>query len=182
MSEKYKFRNPDGMYFTTTSVVHWIDLFTRPAFKHLIVDSLQYCQQHKGLVIHAWCLMPSHLHLIISRQGTLLLSEIMRDFKGFTNKRIISTFPLINESRRDWLLLAFSRSAESIKRVHQYKIWQDGNHPIELYNAQLMDQKLAYIHQNPVTAEIVDEPEDYRYSSARNYAGRSGLLPVSLIE
>ena len=181
MSEKYKFNDPDGLYFITTSIVYWIDLFTRPAFKHVLVDSLQYCQQHKGLVIHAWCLMPSHLHAIISRRGNVSLSAIMRDFKTFTSKQIIATLSRINESRQDWLLRAFARAAQPVKRVSKYKVWQDGNHSIELYNATLLQQKLDYIHYNPVADETVEVPEDYWYSSARDYAGRPGLLSVDLV-
>ena len=181
MSEKYKFNDPDGLYFITMGVVYWIDLFTRPAFKHLLVDALRHCQQHKGLVIHAWCLMPSHLHAIVSRRGEALLSEIMRDFKKYTSKQIVATLPQINESRREWLLRAFSRAGQSLKRVQRCKVWQDGNHPVELFSNKFVDQKLQYIHKNPVVAEIVDEPEDYRYSSARDYAGKPGLLTVELI-
>jgi REP element-mobilizing transposase RayT len=79
MSEKYKFYDPAGVYFATMSIVGWVDLFTRPELKHVIIDSLRYCQKEKGLVIHAWCLMPSHLHLIISSENKL--SDILRDFK-----------------------------------------------------------------------------------------------------
>lgn len=181
MSEKYKFNDPDGLYFITMGIVYWIDLFTRPAFKHLLVDSLRHCQQHKGLVIHAWCLMPSHLHAIVSRRGEALLSEIMRDFKKYTSKQIVATLPQINESRREWLLRAFARAGQPLKRVQGYKVWQDGNHPVELFSNKFVNQKLHYIHRNPVVAEIVDEPEDYRYSSARDYAGQPGLLTVELL-
>ncbi len=89
MSEKYKFHDPDGIYFVTPTIVDWVDLFTRKEYCQLIIDSLQYCQLKKGLVIHAWCIMPSHLHLIISRTGDFGLSEIMRDFKKHTSKRIV---------------------------------------------------------------------------------------------
>jgi putative transposase len=61
MSEKYKFDDQSGMYFITPTVVGWVDLFTRVELKHIVVESLRYCQANKGLLIHAWCLMPSHL-------------------------------------------------------------------------------------------------------------------------
>ena len=61
MSEKYKFDDPEGVYFVTLGVVSWIDLFTRTNYKHIIVNSLKHCQNEKGLIINAWCLMPSHL-------------------------------------------------------------------------------------------------------------------------
>ncbi len=180
MSEKYKFRNPEGIYFVTSTIVEWIDLFTRKEIKYIIVDSLKYCQEEKQLVIHAWCLMPSHLHMIVSSKNNL--SGIFRDFKKFTNKRIIDEIYKINESRREWLLKAFRGRAKNIKRISNYKVWQDGNHPMEIFSNRILDQKLRYIHNNPVKDEIVDEPEYYWYSSARDYAGMRGILDVVLLD
>ncbi len=180
MSEKYKFHDPEGMYFVTLSIVHWIDLFTRKEFKWLMINSIKHCQQSKGLVIYGWCLMPSHLHLIVSTKDESL-SDIFRDFKKFTSKEIIKTISQINESRSAWLLNAFSNTGKNLKRVKNFKVWQDGNHPILLDTNYLMQQKLDYIHHNPVDAEIVDEPHCYWYSSARDYCGTKGLLDVEII-
>ncbi len=77
MSEKYKFHNEDGIYFITPTIVEWIDLFTRKEYCELVLDSLKFCQQEKGLVIHAWCIMPSHIHLIVNKQGNETLSDII---------------------------------------------------------------------------------------------------------
>ncbi|MEO9853433.1 MAG: hypothetical protein ABJH72_23030 [Reichenbachiella sp.] len=88
---------------------------------------------------------------------------------------------LINESRKEWLSKAFRSSADKIKRVKTYKVWQDGNHPIQLESNKFIVEKLDYIHQNPVENEITDEPEWYLYSSARDYAGKMGLLAVELL-
>jgi putative transposase len=180
MSEKYKIHEPEGKYFITLTVIHWIDAFTRKELKHVVLDSLQYCQKNKGLVIHAWVLMSSHLHLIISSKGEPL-EAILRDFKKHTSKQIVKTIQEINESRKEWLLRAFSKAAKDIKRVKNYKVWQDGNKPILLQTNEMLEGRLHYIHQNPVEAEIVDEPESYWYSSARDYAGGKGLLEVSLL-
>ena len=181
MSEKYKIRDPQAMYFITITIVGWVDLFTRPELKHVIINSLRYCQKEKELAIHAWCIMPSHLHLIVS--STNDLSAILRDFKKFTSKEIIKTVKEIHESRRSWLLELFGEVADGLKRVRNYKVWQDGNHPIQLSSAALARQKLAYIHNNPVAAEIVAEPGDYLFSSARDYyTNRKGYLDLVLIE
>ncbi|MEP2772221.1 MAG: transposase [Fulvivirga sp.] len=180
MSEKYKFDNPEGIYFVTLSIVHWIDLFTRKEFKWIMVDAIKHCQENKVLIVYAWCLMPSHLHLIISTKGDVL-PGILRDFKKFTSKEIIKTIPLIHESRHDWLLNAFSKAGKDIKRIKGYKVWQDGNHPELLESNKFFDQKLDYIHFNPVEAEIVDEPENYWYSSARDCSGNKGLVNVEFI-
>ncbi len=188
MSEKYKFNDPDGTYFMTTSVVGWIDVFTRPELKHVIIDSLKYCQREKGLVINAWCLMPSHLHLIgrtskpVGQAGQVSLSEIMRDFKKFTSKEIVKVINRINESRKEWVLEMFSQVADGLKRVENYKVWQDGNHPELIFSADFQRQKLCYLHHNPVEAEFVDEPEYYLYSSARDYrTSQKGLLEIEFL-
>ncbi|MEO1256589.1 MAG: transposase, partial [Bacteroidota bacterium] len=156
-------------------------LFTKKELKHLVVQSLQYCQENKGLVIHGWCLMPSHLHMIVSTKGEEL-PAIMRDFKKHTSKAFIEELGLINESRKEWLLNAFRKYGEQLKRVKNYKVWQDGNQPKEIETNEFLDQKLAYIHNNPVESEIVDEPENYLFSSARDYCGAKGLLEIVMLE
>jgi putative transposase len=182
MSEKYKFRDLSGIYFITLVIVGWVDLFTRWELKHVIIDSLRYCQKEKGLVMHAWCLMPSHLHMIIS-SGDTEMSSILRDFKKYTSKEVINTIKRIDESRKDWILDLFGEVADHLKRVKNYKVWQDGNHPEILDSALLLDQKLDYLHNNPVADEIVDEPEEYRYSSARDYyTKKKGYLELVLLQ
>ncbi len=146
MSEKYKFIDGQGMYFVTMATVGWVDLFTRWELKHVIIDSLRHCQKEKGLVIHAWCLMPSHLHMIISTRGEKL-PDILRDFKKFTSKELIKVMKHINESRKEWILGLFSEVADHLKRVSNYKLWQDGNHPELLTSARFTRQKLDYIQK-----------------------------------
>ncbi|NMM48337.1 REP-associated tyrosine transposase [Marinigracilibium pacificum] len=184
MSEKYKFNNPEGIYFVTCTVVFWIDLFTRKEYKHIILDTLEYYQRKRGLNIHAYCIMPSHIHMIISSGNKdSSLAAIMRDFKKLSNKRIITEIGRINESRSEWLLRAFEKAGSKLKRITSNKIWIDGNHPIELDSNLIMEQKLDYIHNNPVDSEIVDEPEKYWYSSARDYFGdKKGLIDVKLLK
>jgi putative transposase len=182
MSEKYKFHDPDGIYFVTLTILDWIDLFTKADYKYMIIESLKYCQREKGLTVHVWCIMSSHIHLIISKTGELTLSEILRDFKKYTSKKIIELIHHINESRREWLLEAFEKAAIKIKRNTNYKIWKDGNHPILLDNNKMMQQRLDNVHTNPVEAGIVDEPEHYVFSSARDYAGRKGMIEIIFIE
>ena len=164
----------------TATIVDWIDLFSRKEFRYIVLDSLRYCQTHKGLKIHAWCLMSNHLRMIISSDlGNL--SDIMRDFKKHTAKRIIAEMDVINESRREWLKEAFVAAGRDLKRIKNFKVWKDGNHPKCIGTIYFLEQKLDYIHNNPVENELVDEPEYYLYSSARDYHGRQGLLKVELL-
>jgi putative transposase len=181
MSERYKFFDPAGMYFVTSTIIGWVDLFTRRESKHIVIDSLKYCQTNKGLQIHAWCLMPSHLHMIISSVGAPL-SGILRDFKKFTTSAIINEIKTGPESRHEWMLELFGKAAEQMERVWHYKVWQDGNHPVLLRSKKFINQRLDYLHWNPVEAEIVEKPEDYLYSSARDYyCNKKGLLKVDWI-
>ncbi len=89
MSERYKIRDNERAYFLTMTVVGWVDVFTRLNQKQLIVNSLRHCIEKKGLVVFAWCLMPSHLHIICRAESEAGLSDILRDFKTFKSKRIV---------------------------------------------------------------------------------------------
>ena len=169
----------EEIYFVTDTVVDWIDIFTRPRYKHIVIESLQYCQQHKGLVIYAWVLMSNHLHAIVGSQGEKMLSDIWRDFKTYTSKQVISRLEQdIEESRREWMLNRFEYAGKSDKKIKNYRFWQVGNHAQEIFLADYFEQKLNYIHENPVKSEIVNRAEDYRYSSAIDYAEGKGLLEV----
>ena len=176
MSRKYKFRNPDGVYFVTFSVKGWADVFIRNEYKNILLENLKYCQQNKGLEIFAWCIMSSHAHLIVRAEEGFLLSDIFRDFKKFTSKAIIKALrENIQESRKEWLLKHF-QTPDGIR------FWEPENHPIELWSNAVIDQKLEYIHQNPVEEGLVFRAEDYMYSSTVDYAGGKGLLDIILIE
>jgi putative transposase len=168
----------DKTYFLTCTVVDWIDVFTRRNHKMAILNALKYCQQNKGLNIYAWCLMPSHLQMVVNTEKEYQLADVMRDFKKFTSKKIISLIQNEEESRREWMLSRFEYEGKFNKKIKYYKFWQDGNHAIELYTEKVTWQKIDYIHQNPVKEMFVLNPEDYYFSSARNYWGLDAPLDV----
>ncbi|MCF0059234.1 REP-associated tyrosine transposase [Dyadobacter sp. CY356] len=180
-SDQYFIRNQNAIYFLTMTVVDWIDVFTRKEYKFLITDSLIYCQKEKGLQIHGWCLMSNHLHLLASAKDGYNLSDILRDFKKFTSKKIVAAINSEVEIRKDWMLYRFEFAGKFKVNVKDYKFWQDGNHAMECFSYEFTKQKLNYIHQNPVRASIVDEAENYLFSSARNYAGLKGLVETNFI-
>ena len=182
MSDKYAPHNPDGLYFLTLTAVEWVDVFTRKEYKQIVVDSLRYCQQHKGLELYAWCLMPSHLHLLARAAEGHKLGPIIRDFKKFTTNTIVRLIQEGPESRQEWLLYRFEYAARFLHRVEHHKMWQDGSHAVECYSPAFTRQKLHYIHQNPVQDLTVAEAEHYLFSSAANYAEQQGLLQVLFIE
>jgi putative transposase len=181
MSSKYYISNPEGIYFITFATVEWVDVLTRPHYKNIVVESLQYCQQHKGLQLFAWCLMSNHVHLIAAAREGFNLSDILRDMKKFSSKKLVEALQHPEESRRNWMLWLFRRAGERNANNLQYQLWQQDNHPVELSSNEMIDQRLQYLHQNPVTAGLVFEPEHYVYSSAIDYCGGKGLLKIELI-
>ncbi|WP_255481260.1 transposase [Pontibacter sp. Tf4] len=162
------------------TVVEWADVFTRRAYNELLCESLAYCQKKKNLTVYAWCIMTNHVHLICSAPK---LPDVIRDLKKYTSRFIVDSIknnPA--ESRKNWLLWMFKSAAGKSASHGEYQFWQLGGHYVELSTNELMEQRLEYLHQNPVKAGFVEDPEHWYYSSARDYAGQKGRLEIVLIE
>jgi REP element-mobilizing transposase RayT len=172
MSRKYKFHNESGVYFVTFATQNWVDVFTRNEYKDILIENLNFCQENKGLELFAWCIMTNHVHLIARTKEGFTLPDFLRDFKKYTAKAIIKAIKENQrESRKEWLL-------EMFKTENGYRFWRGDNKPIEIWSNHVFDQKLQYIHNNPVEAGLVFRAEDYIYSSAIDYAGEKGLLEI----
>ena len=103
MGLTYTIKNQSGQYFITCTVHQWADVFTRREYADILLDSIRFCQQRKGLLVHCWVLMNNHLHMIVSSdQGRL--SDTLRDFKKFTASKIVKA---IEETKRKPEKLAF---------------------------------------------------------------------------
>jgi putative transposase len=179
MSRKYKIRDQDKLYFVTFTVIHWLDVFIRREYKDIFLDSIRYCQQHKGLELCAYCIMSSHVHMIIGRNGEPSLQGIIRDIKKYTSVKITEAIrDNPQESRKGLFLWLFERAGRRNINNEKNQFWQQHSHPVELNTNEMIDRRLDYIHNNPVEAGIVLSAEDYLYSSAMNYAG----VPEALME
>lgn len=185
MSRKYKIRDQEKLYFVTFTVIHWIDVFIRNEYKHVFLDSIRYCQKHKGLEVSAWCIMTSHVHMIVGTQYTHKLENIIRDLKSYTSRQIrklLEDKGLIGESRREWMYWMMKRAGLKNGNNKDFQFWQQHNHHIELSSNKLLDNKLDYIHYKPVEAGFVESPEMWQYSSAGDYCGAAkGALNLLLI-
>jgi REP element-mobilizing transposase RayT len=182
MSTKYKATSTEEAYFITITTVGWIDVFTRLNQKYILINALQHCQQNKGLEIYAYCIMSSHIHLLCKATNGFILSDVMRDFKKYTSKKIVQTINEESESRREWMLRLFQKACAHLKREQEYKVWQDGYHAEIVETNWFIKQKINYIHNNPVKEKIVTLPEDYYFSSARNYASLENDLDVIVLD
>ena len=179
----YKIRNKEGIHFITFAVVEWVDVFTRKEYRDVVLDSIRFCQKEKGLLVHAWCIMSNHVHMVVSAVNNDT-SDILRDFKKFTSKQLIKAIAENEqESRREWMLEIFSKSGAANSRNRNYQFWRQNNQPKELFTEKFANQKLDYIHNNPVEAGIVEKAEEYVYSSARDYyyGKQCGLLEIDFL-
>ncbi len=176
MSRKYKFGESTGAYFISFATVYWIDVFTRDMYFSVITASLDYCRKNKGMEIYGYCIMPSHIHLIF-RSAEADPSGLIRDFKGFTSRKMLKTIEEnTQESRKEWLLWMFEKAGKKNSNVKNRQFWQQNNKPIELWSLKVFEQKLNYIHNNPVVSGFVTNPIDWKYSSARNYASNDDTI------
>jgi len=170
---RYKIFENEYPYFLTCTVVDWLPVFTRPEMVQIVLDSWKFLQDHGRLTLFGYVVLENHLHLIAAADD---LSKEIGDFKSFTARRIIDA--LLGSGEHS-LLEQLSCGKARFKPDREYQLWQEGSHPQQIQNADIMRQKLEYIHYNPFRRGYVDDPVHWRYSSARNYAGIPGLVPVT---
>ena len=180
MADAYRIKDPFRAYYITLTVIDWVDVFTRKDYRDILIDSLQYCMREKGLQMYEFVIMSNHAHLIMA-SDKVPLPDILRDFKKFTAKKIIEAIIHGNESRKEWMLKKFAFAGNRNSNNTNYQFWQQDYHAVELSTKKMWDQRVQYIHNNPVRAGIVENVEDYVYGSARFYYGRKCLLELSLV-
>jgi len=167
--------NENEPHFITLTVIEWINIFTKKRYFDSIINSLKFCQNKKGLQIYEFVLMTNHLHMIIQVKKPNNLSSVIRDFKQFTTNEIMRL--LENDNRKHILSLlnkSFYKKAGTIKQI-----WQRDNYPEVIQTEKFYNNKVEYIHHNPVKAGYVEKPEDWLYSSARNmYLNDDSILAV----
>jgi len=178
----YIIHDQQSVYYMTFTIVGWIDVFSRQYYRDIVIESLKYCQQHKGLHLHAFVIMSNHIHLIVSVDEGHSISDFVRDCKKFTAKQILEDIENSDiESRKQWMLHQFKYYASRHTRNEHYQLWEHDNHFVELSSQSFTQQKIDYIHNNPVKAGLVYKAEDYIYSSASNYAGLDQIIDIDCL-
>jgi len=169
---RYKIFEHNSPHFLTSTIINWIPLFTRPATVQIILDSLVYRQQYCGMKVYGYVILENHMHWIAQTEN---LNKEVSSFKSYTAKFLIK---YLEEQQSTRILEQLKFYKKLHKTDRQYQVWEEGSHPQLIQNEEMLRQKLEYIHYNPVKRGYVDKPTDWRYSSARNYEGREGLIPV----
>jgi REP element-mobilizing transposase RayT len=112
------------------------------------------------------------MHLVAQSDD---LGRDMARFKSYTARQIID---YLEDKRVKKILDQLSFYKKAHKDDRSYQFWQEGVHPEWIQNDSMLRQKIDYMHNNPVKRGYVDRPEHWRYSSARNYLGETGLIEV----
>lgn len=163
-------------HFITCSTVQWMPIFSKPELVTVLLDSLRFLQTQQRLTLYSYVIMENHLHLIASAKD---LSKEIGNFKSFTARSIVDWLKE-NQPKSYWLQ-QMAEAKLRHKTGQQYQLWQEGFHPKMIVSDTMLQQKLDYIHNNPVKRGYVDRPEHWRYSSYRNYVGEVGLLEVTML-
>jgi len=170
--ERYKIYRQEYPHFVTATFLKWLPLNSFPEIAEIILKALRYHQQEKGLTIYGWVFMENHTHFILKSPN---LSRTLQSIKSYTAKQILHYLKSHNQSDT---LNELYWGKKYHKTSQNFQVWQEGNHPKEIQSREMMLQKLEYIHNNPVKRGFVDKPEHWRYSSAKNYSGKEGVLVV----
>ena len=170
---RYRIFEDGQPYFLTSTIVAWLPVFTRPETVEIVLDSWRFLQKENRLTLFGYVILENHVHWIASAFN---LTKEVGDFKSYTARRIVDYLQVHGAE----MLLEQMRYFKKQHKIDQtYQLWQEGNHPQQIQSEEMMVQKLEYIHNNPVKRGYVDDPVDWRYSSARNYAGKPGLLEIT---
>ena len=169
---RYVITEPDKPHFLTCTVMEWLPVFSRLEAVSILLDCWCYQREHDGLRLYGYVVMETHIHFIAQAER---LDKCLSSFKSFTARRIIDYLEL-NDAEYLLERLRFFKLAHKSDR--EYQFWQEGSHAELVFCDAMMREKLEYIHANPVKRGYVDKAEQWRYSSARSYAGEVGQLEI----
>ena len=154
---------PDKLYFITATILEWKYLLTNDSYKEILINEWRHRIKLNHLKVYGFVIMPNHYHAIINTPSPCIPSDIQRDIHKWVSKQIITNLKACNEQ----LLNSFAVEAPDRK----YQIWERNSLPIYLYSRDVIEQKLKYIHENPLHEhwQLAEIPENYHYSSAKFY-------------
>jgi putative transposase len=175
MSSNFKIYDNNGIYFITSATIEHIPIFTYETMFNILIDSFKFCRKEKGLKIYAYVIMDNHFHAIVSCEK---LIETIRDLKRFTAKKIIESIKVM---KYPWLLNQIEFWKKGKKINSNFQVWQEGFHPQQIISDEMLIQKIEYIHNNPVKRGFVEKPEDWKYSSARNFFGDNSIIELDIL-
>lgn len=150
-------------YFFTASIKYWKQLLKPDKYKKIITDSLDFLVANNRVKVYAFVIMPNHIHIVWQMKNNHQKEDVQRDFLKFTAQKI--KYDLIENHPK--VLAIFKVN----QKGRQYQFWQNRPLSIELYTETVFEQKIEYIHKNPIQEkwQLSTLPEDYLFSNASFY-------------
>ena len=172
MRTRYKIYDKESVYFITSTIIDWHEIFRNNILCQILIDALTFKRSETKLKIFAYVIMPNHIHLILSSNNII---KFVKDFKSYTARKIID---VLKVNKEELILNKFLERKKLYKTSSTYQVWQEGFHPEMIFKMEMFLQKAEYIHNNPVRKGLVSKPEDWKYSSATNYFLGKGVLEI----
>lgn len=168
-----RYRAPEGgTYFVTSTIINWIKIFSKEGYPEIIINDLEFRRQNNQLALFGYVIMPEHIHLILASNN---INKLMQSIKSFTAKKILDKLKGENDIST---LNRLKYLKADYKLKSNYQVWQEGYHPKIIINDIEFNQKLDYIHNNPVKRELVELPEKWRYSSYNNFFDNNPVIEI----
>ncbi|WP_428236372.1 REP-associated tyrosine transposase [Gracilimonas sp.] len=160
---RYKILDERYPYFITSSIVNGYNLLSEKRFRDILLDGLNFLSRERRIKLYAYVIMSNHIHFISKGKN---LSKCIAGFKSFTARQIIDS--MIEDGNKYWLN-RLKEARVNNRTDREYQLWTEGFHPKQIFSDEVMEQKLDYIHYNPVKAGLVRRESDWRYSSYGDY-------------
>jgi len=149
--------------FFTATILNWNNLLIHDEYKEIIIESLKFLVTNNRIFVYGFVIMPNHIHLIWQMNAGISPSNVQRDFLKFTSQQIKFNLQKNNPKNMEFFKVNL--------KDRMYQIWENRPLSIPLWSTSVLEQKLDYIHRNPLKGKwnLADLPEKYHYSSARFY-------------
>lgn len=167
MGLRNRWINENGsIYFITTTAMNWEPVFSfGNEYNDIVINSMKHLLNEHRSELVSYVIMPTHLHLIPFMMRSESISDLMRDLKKYTSTKIRQ---LLERDQRFDIIERLKANAKGY-RDQKFKLWMDRFDDVYIYSEKVLRTKVNYIHNNPVKAGLVSSPEEWKYSSARNY-------------
>jgi REP element-mobilizing transposase RayT len=150
-----------GIEFFTATCLKWQNLLEQNKHKEIVMGSLKFLVDQKRIWLYGYVIMPNHIHFLWRRQDEWQEKSIEQQFLKFTAQQIkfniIANHPYILENYK------------STQADREYHFWERRPYIATMNYRLVTEQKLDYIHHNPVRKNICNFPEEYKWSSAGFY-------------
>jgi putative transposase len=163
--------------FITTTIIRWLPVFSDPVLAIKILGLFESLRDEMKMSVFAYCLMPSHIHAIIESAKKGDISIFMRKWKSLSAKIIINYG---NANNLAWITQFEENALEhKVRKDQSRQVWMPRFDDFAIRNEKEFETKVNYIHGNPVRSGLVENCEDYPYSSIKDYlGGLNGFITI----